>query len=52
MVARSRIDKLEVQIDQLHADRIIPPLVAHLRTLSTEQLRELERKLTKESSHD
>ena len=52
MVARSRIDKLEAQIDQIHADRIIPPLVAYLKTLSVEQLRELERKLTKDSSHD
>ena len=52
MVARSRIDKLEAQIDAIHAERIIPPLVAFLKTLSTEQLRELERALTQESSHD
>lgn len=52
MVARSRIEKLEQDIESLHATRIIPPLVRYLRTLSTEQLRDLERKLTKEQPYD
>ena len=52
MVARSRIDKLERDIEALHATRTIPPLVDALKTLSTQQLRDLERALTKDPRNE
>lgn len=41
MAGEQRLQKLEAQIDQLHRDRIIPPLEAYLRTLSVDELRAL-----------
>lgn len=38
MRAETRIDRLTAEVRELHERRVIPPLVAHIRTLPTETL--------------
>jgi hypothetical protein len=45
MVSRNRLENLEDRIAALHRRRVIPPWEEHLRTLSTDELRQLAQKL-------
>ena len=44
-----RLDRIEAQVRALHAQRVIDPFAAQLATMTTDQLRALERALV---NHD
>lgn len=41
MTSKARLDDLETTIENLHRNRHIPPIVAHIRSLDTADLHRL-----------
>lgn len=51
MHVKHRLEKLELEIDHFHRQRLVPPLEAALRELTIDELRQLLREL-ENPTHD